>query len=406
MGARLRYRRLSKIARVVGSACVFAVGALSACSEAGSGPNASGFPPLDAAIPATDGGAGVDVDLGRPGDASLFEGGCATGTARAIHDPIYMLFVVDGSGSMNADSKWAALVPALDLLIDDLLLQKDTSFAIGLTIFSDTNDVTLGKGPYATVDVPVAYVDSVQAAKLHARLDNAKPRYDTPTLAVLNGQFPVIESFVPAPPLVPGGKRVVAFMTDGVPYPDPNDTQKPLVVKLVGDEFAKVAPAGPITTVAVGIGYFLPYSPTTYDPTFMGNVALAGGVPNQPCYPEITQDPSQFCHFQVTPGGGAFQLENEFRIAFDKIRSRVASCEFALEKADGGSPVEPDKANVVFTDDYNDQSIVPEDPQDGWTYDDANNPTKIILHGKSCAALKANVRGQVQVVLGCKTVVR
>ena len=398
MGARL-------LRRVVSGAFVFAASGVAACSAIGDGPGASGFLPLDAAPPAID-SAGIDVSLGGGTDAGLFDGGCATGTARAVHDPIYMLFVVDGSGSMNQDQKWAAFVPALDLLIDDLLSKKDTSFAVGLTIFSDTNDTTLGKGPYPTNDVPVAYVDATQAAKLHARLDNAHPRYETPTLAVLQGQYPALESFVPTAPLVTGGKRVVAFVTDGVPYPDPNDTQKPLVVKLVGDEFAKAAPAGPITTVSVGVGYFLPYSPQTYDPTFMGNLALAGGVPNKPCYPEITQDPSLFCHFQVTPGGGAFQLENEFRIAFDKIRSKVASCEFTLEKADGGAPVEPDKANVVFTDDYNEQSIVPEDPQDGWTYDDPVNPTKIVLHGKSCSALRANVRGQVEVVLGCKTVVR
>ena len=152
MGARLRLR-------VVSGAFVFAVIGVAACSAVGDGPGASGFLPLDAAAPAIDSGAGIDVNLGGSTDAGLFEGGCATGTAKAIHDPIYMLFVVDGSGSMNQDQKWAAFVPALDLLIDDLLFKKDTSFAVGLTIFSDTNDTTLGKGPYPSIDVPVAYVD-------------------------------------------------------------------------------------------------------------------------------------------------------------------------------------------------------------------------------------------------------
>src|SRR5690348_7052136 len=33
---------------------------------------------------------------------------CATATAETKRDPVYLLFVVDGSGSMDSDSKWTA----------------------------------------------------------------------------------------------------------------------------------------------------------------------------------------------------------------------------------------------------------------------------------------------------------
>jgi hypothetical protein len=139
----------------------------------------------------------------------------------------------------------------------------------------------------------------------------------------------------------------------------------------------------------------------------MGEIAVAGGAPNVPCDPQVTWDSTQFCHFQVTPNGSnALQLEQDFLLAFDKVRSRLSTCTLTLDKVDGGSPVEPDKVNVVFTDDKGYQSVVPEDPMDGWTYDDPQNPSKVILNGKSCADLKANVHGKVEVVLGCKTIVR
>jgi hypothetical protein len=112
------------------------------------------------------------------------------------------------------------------------------------------------------------------------------------------------------------------------------------------------------------------------------------------------------CHLQVTPVQGAQDpliLEQALRVAFDNIRSKVTSCELTLVKT---GLVDPTLVNVVFTDANNTQQIVPEDPTNGWTYDDPNNPTKIVLHGQSCSDLKANPSGDVEVVLGCRTVVK
>jgi len=388
--------------RYAAAICV-AVAAVAACSARHDPSAIFG----DAGPDGTVDGGTIDADFMQPGDASIFEAGCAKGTATARKDPIYLLIVLDGSGSMGQDAKWQAVVPALDLFVEDLLMHKDPTFGVGLTIFSDTNDRTGGAGPYPNMDVPIAFVDATQAAKLHGRIDAARPKGDTPTLAVLQGQYAALASYAPSAPLVGGGKKALVFMTDGVPYPDPG-TQQAASIRAVSGAYAMSAPSGPITTLAVGIGYFFPYDPLTYDQKFMGEVAVAGGAPNPMCDPNDTVNSSRFCHFQVTPNGqnDAYALEQEFLIAFDKIRARLASCELSLEKPDGGAPVEPDKVNVVFTDDHGYENVVPEDPTDGWTYDDPNNPTKVILHGKSCSDLKANVRGKVDVVLGCKTVVR
>jgi hypothetical protein len=354
-------------------------------------------------------GPHFDVNVPSGDAASLFDAACATGTARALKDPLYMLIVLDASGSMLQDQKWGSIVPALEAFVDDVAAHHDTTFGLGLTLFSDDSDPTMGIGPYTKMDVPIAVIDSAQVAAIKQRLDHATPHFDTPTYAVLAGQYPLLEAFSPVAPLPAGGKKVLVFMTDGVPYPDDAGTDKPRSVQLVGNELAKSAPAGPLLTLAVGIGYFFPYDPLTYDQQFMGQLAVAGGAPNQPCDPQNVGDPSQFCHFQVTPtgvSGNPGDLQNQFKLTLDRIRSRIASCTLALEHVDGGQRIEPNKVNVVFSDDTGIQSIVPEDATNGWTYDDPSNPTRVFLHGNSCDALKANVDGSVTVVLGCDTVLR
>jgi hypothetical protein len=385
------------------AACVVA-----ACGSSG-GAGESGFP--DASMDATtDGGAPPDT---RPPnlqtDGSLLDAACATGTARAILSPIYLLVVLDGSGSMSEDGKWGAVVPALEDLVDDLQERGDPSYGMGLTVFSDTNDPTMGNGPYPTMNVPIAFVDATQAAAIHARLDFAQPMYQTPTLAVLTGQYAAMESFTPPPTLSPGGRKVVVFMTDGVPYPDDGGTEQDASIAAAAAELAKSAPAGPITTLAVGIGYYFPYAPEDYDPVFMGELAVAGGAPNEPCDPENVMDPSMFCHLQVTPLGSSDDeaaLEAEFITALDEARGKVASCTLTLDHPDGGKPIDPTRVNVVFVDDLGDQTVVAEDPMNGWTYDDPTDPTTVTLHGTSCTTLHQNPDGYVTVVLGCETIVQ
>jgi hypothetical protein len=382
---------------------VAALGLALGCAARGSA-NA-GFIPED---------AGVDASL-PPHDAGLFTpsdeagailgNGCATAKAPIERDPIYMLVVLDGSLSMKEDTKWDAIVPALEEFIDTLQSLHDRSFGLGLTIFSDTNDPTKGNGPYDTIDVPIAYVDAPQAIALKIRLGLAQPSGQTPTYSVLSGQYPLLQKFVPtAPLLTERGHKVLVLMTDGIPTPD-TAVQQPKCVQAVKDAFALTAPGGPITTLAVGIGHTFPLDQTVYDPLFMAQLALAGGAPNEPCAPYEIRYESNMCHFQITPlpSSDPTQLQLALMIAFDKIRSRVTSCELPLDKS---GVVDPSLVNVLFTDAHNVERVVPEDATDGWTYDDAITPTKVILHGKACQNLKDNPSGDVEVVLGCKTIVK
>jgi hypothetical protein len=376
------------------------------CSD--SAPANSEFVPADA------GG----YDLWQP--TPTLEGGpggllaCAKAEAKAKRVPVYMLIILDGSGSMAQANKWLSVVPALDAIFDELFVEQSPAFGIGFTIFGDANDPTISDfnaGPYDKMDVSLRFVDKAQHAALRARVDLTAPNLGTPTYEVLHGQFPLMEAFKPKAPLDPGGRRVVVFMTDGVPDTDmpAGQNEQPWSLKLAQDEFAKVAPAGPITTFAVGVGPLGAPPPDAgrvdYDPRFLGALAMAGGAPNLPCDPNEMNDPNNMCHFQITPGGkSAAQLEQEFIATIDKIRTEVLSCEFTLEKT--GQPLDPTLVNVVYTECSGMQTLLAEDPGDGWTYDNPGNPSKVILHGASCAKVKSDPCANIDIVVGCRTIIK
>ena len=48
-------------------------------------------------------------------------------------------------------------------------------------------------------------------------------------------------------------------------------------------------------------------------------------------------------------------------------------------------------------------STVPQNPTDGWSYDNPAAPTKVTLHGKSCDTLKGDPAAKIKIVVGCKT---
>jgi len=353
---------------------------------------------------------GSDVLLpSNEGGSTMLDAGCATATASVTRQPVYMLIVLDGSGSMQMENKWSAVVPALDAFFDDLLNNPDPSFGVGLTIFSDKNDPQCGGGnfgncvgPYPTMNVAIADVSSTQAAALHARLDNTSPQGDTPTVAVLQGQYAALDAYTPVSPLPAGGQKVLVLMTDGVPNDANNDPQSQLQQECITQATQQFAMTPPVITFAVGIGDYSPLDTTQYDPAFMGELAVAGGDPRMGCVPGNTTDPTMMCHFQITPGGQtATAIEQQFITAINAIRGEVASCTFQLERPDGGGMIDPTKVNVVYNDGSGNTTVINEDPTNGWSYDNPTNPTSVTLNGTSCSTLKMSMGGSISIVLGC-----
>ncbi len=325
---------------------------------------------------------------------------CATATAETKRDPVYLLFVVDGSGSMNSNSKWTAQTAALDAIFDDMLAQADKDLGVGLIVFSDSMDPTRGSGPYpSSADVFVGYVDQLQHDALRTRVDSSAPNDLTPTVPALTGAYRELENIIVAPPLPKNGRKVVVLLSDGAPNVGGG---QPECLAVVANELAKAAPLGPIQTFSVGVGPFPSADTSSYDPSFMGQLAQAGGTAPLGCTPS-SQNPASICHFQVTPNGKPIaQIKQEFVDAINTIRGQVTSCDFALDFTTG-QKVDPSHVNVVYTDGTGTQHIIPQDGAAGWTYDNPADPHRVVLHGTACTQMRGDPKAKVSILLGCTT---
>ncbi|HEY1695992.1 MAG TPA: vWA domain-containing protein [Polyangiaceae bacterium] len=346
-----------------------------------------------------DGSAGGD-----DGSAPLGDSGCATATAKATKTPVYMLFILDGSGSMSQDSKWSAATQALEAIFADMQKQADTGVGVGLIVFSDSKDPTHASGPYPSKsDVSINFVGAAQVSALDGRL-SGQPSLGTPTGTALKGGYGELASYVPLTPIPPGGQKVLVLMTDGVPTDNcaqngGSYTSNACVME-AAQELTATPPTGPVLTFVIGTGVFPSSDLTNFDPNFLGNLAEAGGTGPKGCNPNENTTSSDLCYFEVDPtAGSATQTEQAFEAAINAIRGQVLSCTFPLNVDSEAGTVDPSKVNVTV-----DGTTIPQSSTNGWSYNDPNDPTQIVFNGQACTNLKNDPNASVQIVLGCATV--
>ncbi len=345
-----------------------------------------------------------DGDSGTSMGVLLADAGCATGMSEASRQPVYLLFVLDGSGSMKQQNKWTAVVPALESIFTQMQSAADPGVAAGLIVFSDSNDPTMG-GPYpSSADVPVAFVDMAHDTALASRL-SGMPMSNTPTHAALTGGYGELEAYQAKSPVQSGGKKVLVLMTDGVPTDDcagKGNYTTNACVELAAQKLKEASPMGPIETFVIGVGDFSSgsfFGALGIDPSFLGNLAQAGGTGAANCNPNETTSTTDLCYFEIDPSKSqtAMQLQQQFETALNAIRGQVVSCVYPLQSSNL-TQVDPTHVNVTVG-----GMPILQDPNNGWTYDNPAAPTEIILHGTSCATVKGNLTVKVSIVLGCAT---
>jgi hypothetical protein len=97
----------------------------------------------------------------------------------------------------------------------------------------------------------------------------------------------------------------------------------------------------------------------------------------------------------------------EFSTAMSQIRGASLACEYALPQAPAGQTLDFQKVNVQYsgggaaaqTLKYSDACA----SADGWRYDNAQNPTKILLCQSACDKAKTDSAAKIDLVLGCQT---
>jgi hypothetical protein len=132
--------------------------------------------------------------------------------------------------------------------------------------------------------------------------------------------------------------------------------------------------------------------------TVLSQIALAGGTAKPDCDPEAGD-----CHYELT---ALDSFADGLSSALTAIAVQtVQSCELSMPSGD--EEVDPTRVNVVYSPgDGSEPEVVPQDERtgcdqgaDGWQYTDEQ--TKIRLCGPACDAVRADLDGRLDVVLGC-----
>lgn len=350
-----------------------------------------------------------------PGSSSGGVGGgaCAATANKAEQVPLGMYLMIDKSGSMDGQ-KWTDVTNALKTFVDQ---PSAAGIGVGLNYFPyDTGGPTClpsfcmtdancppGCGPcaaptpgfpkicggsstgscdvakYAAPAVAIATLPSI-APVIKNSLTNTKPTGGTPTSAALDGAIQYTKSWVMMNANAVG---VVVFATDG----DPSDCDTDL------NHINAIAAAGyqgtpSIRTYVIGVGSSL---------TALNGIAAAGGTGQA---------------YLVDTNGGA---QDQFLQAMNAIRGSALSCAYLIPPPPANEMIDYNAINVQYTPEGGKPQLIPQVPSlagcpsDGtyaWYYDAGNPPQQILLCPTTCNSISADTKGQVDVLVGCATIVK
>lgn len=386
--------------------------AVGACSASGdnrsggdggsnSGNNGSGSTKSTGSTSSGDGGGFI----GNPASSGT-GGGCAAAVSKAEQVPLGMYLMIDKSGSMDGQ-KWTDVTSAIKTFVDQpsaagigvglQFFPLDSGMACGTFCVTNADcgacgpcmpwiptGICIGAGA-STCDVPTYATPAVAIANLpgigpviKSSLDANVPSGGTPTSAALDGAITYTKQWMTMNPNAVG---VAIFATDG----DPSDCDTDL------NNINAIAAAGlngtpSVKTYVIGVGQSL---------TALNGIAAAGGTGQA---------------FLVDTNGA----QDQFLQAMNAIRGAALSCAYLIPPPPMGEMIDYGAINVEYTPDGGMPQVIPQVaspiacPASGlaWYYDSNMPPKQILLCPSTCDQISADSKGQVNVAVGCATVIK
>ena len=341
-------------------------------------------------VAASGGGCGSKQQAGYTNDNTFGQDGggagrgdaaCAGVTEQGKSTPLNLFIMFDKSSSQVGD-KWDAAKAGLAAFVND---PKSAGIRVALGFFPRPADATpaCDQNAYATPRVPFDALPQNAQPITNAIGAETPDGVDTPIYPALGG---AILGALSQAKSRPGESGAVLMVTDG-------------------------EPTGPAPTCG-GVN--------PEDPAEIGKLAQAG-VGSSPSvrtfvigFPGVS---SQIAN-QIAAAGGTQQafivagtnIQQDFQNALDQVRGNALPCDYTLPDKLADKSFAYDKVNVIYTKlGAPTGETIPQSAGcagDGWEYDNPKDPTRIILCGGTCARIKADGGGSVQVLLGCDTVVR
>ena len=326
-----------------------------------------------------DGGGG-----GGRGGLTIDAPSCATSVVTAEQVALDLYVMLDQSASMSdtvsgGGTKWSAVTAAITTFLGQSGL---AGVSVGLQYFGlpasggGFND-SCTASDYAHAAVEIAPLPGVNAA-ITSSLAQHSPSTSTPTSAALQGAVDHAKTWAQAHTM---DAVAVILATDG----DPTECDTTISdIEAIASTAANGTPK--IPTFVIGVGSSL---------SNLNGIAMAGSSMNA---------------FVVDTNSNVNQ---QFLDAMNAIRHAALGCVYSIPT--GSGPVDYNQVNIVYQPGNGGQPITlpyvtskancPANGN-GWYYDNPAAPTQIILCESSCSGIEVDMTGQVDITLGCETVVQ
>jgi hypothetical protein len=313
-------------------------------------------------------------------------------TEVTVVKPVALYIMFDKSYSMSLSGLWDPAVEAMKSFIDD---EASVGLLVGLQYFPSGGSCDTGAG-YDTPAVAVGELPD-HADALSASLDGEDADgYGTPIEGALRG----VTEFCKQYQVDHEESCVAVLVTDGKPeYASGCEEDTAALAAIAAD-----AHTAGVTTFAVGL--------QGADFDVLDAIAEQGGAPDcdsgagYAC--DVSSGADELTDALVSIRDTVVEIETHTETVTHVDEHRLP-CEWELPEVPEGQLFDRNKVNIKLTSDVGERNfgrVASPDAceEDGWHFDDADNPTRILACPETCAVIEALPDAKIDILLGCATI--